>query len=71
MATPEQDRIINELLTNFREIIEDRSVRIPADWNGFELRRWMLEVFKEEFTYDTLNKNTVRMFNQERIRHNV
>ena len=70
MATPEQDRLINELLTGLREIIEERSDRIPGNWDAVELRQWIADVFEENFI-DNRIRVFVSAYKKERIKHNV
>ena len=51
MDKANQERIINELCNSLRKGLLDKLPSIPEEWDGIDLRNWMVDYVATNYTY--------------------
>jgi hypothetical protein len=51
MTREDKIRIINELSDSLRQTMLNKVDRLPAIWDGLEIRQWMADLVNEQINY--------------------
>lgn len=48
MEKSDQVRIVHECIENLQQYLLSRMDRVPPDWDGLELRQWVIDTAKDQ-----------------------
>ncbi len=68
MTKRDQKRIVREMSDTVRQrMIEAiESGKVPENWDGFELRKWMLDIVREDICYVGMTPSRLKDYHNDR-----
>lgn len=70
MTKQDQHLIVTEILDSLRETLMANIDRVPANWDGFELRAWVADMAAERYAY-ALRGKRLKNYTNARITENL
>lgn len=70
MTKGDQIMIVTEILDGLRETVLAKVERVPASWDGYELRLWVSDLVRELYMFK-LDRQRTRKYNNTRLVENL
>ena len=73
MNRADKERIIRGLIASVKKTVLENVARMPAEWDGFELRQYVADKFKESspFSYDATLRTRAKNYRNEVLVRNL
>ena len=65
MTKEQQEAFIQDILKSFSEAVIEKVPHFPENWDGFEIRQYMLNYFKEHYVWTSMPTGRLKEFNNE------
>lgn len=71
MTKADQKRIIRELCSGMRGLMLENVHKVPANWDGRELRQWFADLTNNGINYAKMDRQRLRDYNDDRLERNI
>lgn len=71
MTRKDQQRIIRELSTTIRKRMLENVHKLPAEWDGIELRQWLADIVNDDINYRKMERRRMQDYQGERLGRNL
>jgi len=65
MTADEKKRFMNDLITDFRKEVERDVDRLPNDWQGLQLRQYLVDRFSNKVLQITMSRSEMKDYRND------